>query len=1130
MSDLDGFLERLGLSKYLATFAESEVELADLAELSEEDLKEIGLPLGPRRRILKAIREIDGADTGAAPAPVETANTVDPEPQIQPTGEAERRQLTVMFVDLVGSTALAERLDPEEMREVITAFQQTVAGVVTRFEGNVAKYMGDGVLCYFGWPQAHEDDAERAVRAGLGILETMSSATAPGGGKLMARVGIATGLVVVGDLVGDGAAQEEAVVGQTPNLAARLQGLAQPGQCVIADTTRRLLSGLFDFADLGKQSLKGIASPVSAYAVRGERVVEGRFDAQRTGGVTEMVGREQELALLIERWRQAAAGEGQMVLLTGEAGIGKSRIARGLFDSLVDTDHVQIRYQCSPYHMDSALFPTTQQLALAAGFHAEDLPEARLDKLETLLARAGVDVSRASPLIASLLGLGEAAEILHGALDYSPQQRRMRTLEELVNQLEGLSVGHPVLFTLEDAHWIDPTTLELIELCLDRIDQMHVLILVTARPTFQYGFGGHPNVTRLALNRLGRIQVRDIVAHVTKGKSIPAALLDEIAAKTDGVPLFVEEFTKTVLESPALRETEDAWVLDGPMDTIAIPTSLHDSLMARLDRLQSVKEVAQTAACIGREFDHQLLSEISPLSADGLKGALGRLIEAELLFRRGSPPDATYIFKHALVRDAAYESLLRSNRKLVHARIVSALEAGQGASDADGPVLLAQHCELAELKDQAIDYWQQAGQKALERSSNVEAIAHLKRGVELIQSLPSTMDLQKRELKLQTMLGGPLISTKGYGALETGAVFARARELSEQVDDPTLLFPVLYQQWVYDLIGSRIQGAQQRADNFIQLAGKQDDSGPKIIGHRIKAVSLFYRGKLSAARDAFEAALALYDRAAHLDLAYRYGQDPRAACLAFLARIEHLTGHPEQAMQRSDEALEQAMLTKHTNTLAYTLSYGPVRCAIFLRDLAAADLLSDRLLTLAEQQGLAMWKGYASVYKGWILSQKGRGAEAVEMAERGVAALSATRTELDHPLVACHLAQAYSANARHDDAIRVLDSALDFAARTDERWCEAELHRLRGRGCLALEAAGCDAEAERHYLKSIDVAQHQGAKSWELRSATELARLWGNQGERRRAFDLLAPLHGWFTEGLETPDLKDAEVLLRELA
>jgi len=1130
MSDLSAWLGALGLERFSAIFAENEVELGDLPELSEEDLKEMGLPLGPRRRILKAIRENYAANSNFASEPDQAAAPVQPQTPSPPAGEAERRQLTIMFVDLVGSTALSERLDPEEMREAITAFQKTVASVVTRFEGNVAKYMGDGVLCYFGWPQAHEDDAERAVRAGLGVMEAMSGVTAPGGEPLTARAGIATGLVVVGDLVGDGSAQEEAVVGQTPNLAARLQGLAKPGELVIAESTRRLLSGLFEFIDLGKQSLKGIADSASAYAVRGERLVEGRFDAQRPGGVADMVGREQELALLIDRWRQAAAGEGQMVLLTGEAGIGKSRIARGLFDALADTDHVHIRYQCSPYHMDSALFPATQQLALAAGFHAEDLPEARLDKLETLLARAGVDVSRASPLIASLLGLGEAAEIRHGALDYSPQQRRLRTLEELVNQLQGLSAGRPVLFTLEDVHWIDPTTLELIEMILDRIDQMTVMMLVTARPTFQYGFGGHPNVTRLALNRLGRSQVRDIVARVTKGKAIPAALLDEIAAKTDGVPLFVEEFTKTVLESPSLRETADAWVLDGPMDSIAIPTSLHDSLMARLDRLQSVKEVAQTAACIGREFDHRLLSEISPLSAEGLTGALGRLIEAELLFRRGMPPSATYIFKHALVRDAAYESLLRSSRRQVHARIVNALESGFGVRDSAETVLLAQHSEAAELKDKAIDYWQQAGQQAIERSSNVEAIAHLTRGVELIKTLPPTMELNRRELKLQTMLGGPMISTKGYGALETGAVFARARELSEKVEDSTLLFPVLYQQWVYDLIGSRIQESQQRAVNFLQLVGGQDDSGSKIIGHRINAVSLFYRGELAAARDAFEAALALYDPAEHRDLAFRFGQDPRAACLAFLTVIDHVTGYPERAARRSVTAVEHAEQTKHANTLAYTLSFGPVRSAMIGRDLVAADGLFERLLALAEEQGLAMWKGYAQVYKGWILARKGRGSEAVEVAERGMAGLSSTRTALDHPLAACCLAEAYGADGRHDDAIGALDDAIASAERTDERWFEAEIHRLRAQWILTHGGDEAEAEAERLFHKSIATARRQGARLWELRAATDLARLWGRQGERSRAFDLLAPLHSWFTEGLRTPDLMDAEALQSDLA
>jgi class 3 adenylate cyclase/energy-coupling factor transporter ATP-binding protein EcfA2 len=648
--------------------------------------------------------------------------------------EAERRQLTVLFADLVGSTALAQQLDPEDMRDVITAYQNTVAADVTRYEGHVAKYMGDGVLAYFGWPRAHEDDAERAVRAGLAVIQALAGRKTPEGQAVEARIGIATGLVVVGDLVGEGAAQEEAVVGETPNLAARLQGVAEPGQIVLSATTRGLLGELFELADLGPQVLKGIAKPVESYAVVGERAVESRYAARTAGSVLPLVGREQELALLLGRWRQSKTGEGQMVLLTGEAGIGKSRIARATIDAIEEEPQIRINYQCSPYHSDSALYPAIQQLIRAAGLATDDTPEAKLDKLEALLTQAHDDVGEVVPPIASLLGL--EVEGRYGALELSPEQQRARTLEALISQLLNLAREHPVLFVLEDAHWVDPTTLELIELALDRIAEAPVLLLVTARPSFTHGFGGHPIITHLALNRLGRAQIEGMIARLSGGKTLPAEVLNEIVAKTDGVPLFVEELTKTVLESGVLRETPDAFVLDAPLQGLSIPSTLNDSLMARLDRLQPVKEVAQMAACIGREFDYGLLAAVSPLSDAKLREALDGLVTAELIFRHGQPPEATYTFKHALVQEVAYDSLLRTTRQNVHGRIAEALLAGPAETAAAHPELLAQHFTAANRPEDAVGYWLQAGRQAAERSANKEAIGHLNKGLAVLDLLP----------------------------------------------------------------------------------------------------------------------------------------------------------------------------------------------------------------------------------------------------------------------------------------------------------------------------------------------------------------------------------------------------------
>ncbi len=761
MTDIRTWLRGHDFERFADLFEENEIDFDALSELSDDHLKELGIPLGPRVKLLKAINALDASS--AAVSPVEK----DPSPSVSPapSHEAERRQLTVMFVDLVGSTALSGRLDPEELRVVITSYQNTVAGVVTRFEGHVAKYMGDGVLCYFGWPRAHEDDAERAVRAGLAVMQSMAGMKGPDGEALAARAGIATGLVVVGDLIGEGAAQEEAVVGETPNLAARVQELAEPGQLVVAEATRHLLGNVFELADLGGHELKGISGETSAYAVTAERSVESRFEARSSGSISPMVGRDQELALMLERWKQAKQSEGQLVLLSGEAGIGKSRISRAMMDRVADEPHFRLSYQCSPYHTDSALFPVIQQLIFAAGIKATDRNDEKLDKLEAVLV--GGDVA----LFAALLGL--EADQRYGPLDMTPQQQRARTLQALVGQLISLSHQKPVLFVLEDAHWIDATTLELVDLCLDQVAGARVLMLLTARPTFEHGFGGHPTVTRLALNRLGREQVTAIVGKLAGGKVLPGEVLDEIADKTDGVPLFVEELTKAVLESGELKETDVAFELTGPLSRLAIPATLHDSLMARLDRLHSVKELAQTAACIGREFDYPLIESISPLDGTALEVSLNQLVAAELIFRRGVAPEATYIFKHALVRDAAYESLLRSRRKAIHEKLLVVLE----AQDDVAPELLAHHATEAGLMEKAIRYWRQAGNVALARPAYDEAITHFTTAIGLVTEIQNLPTWQEWELELQVQLAQVLLAKHGYGSARAGQAFERAAKL-----------------------------------------------------------------------------------------------------------------------------------------------------------------------------------------------------------------------------------------------------------------------------------------------------------------------------------------------------------------
>jgi len=1118
--DIPAWLTSLGLERYAQAFRDAEVTADVLPDLTEADLEKLGMPLGPRKKVLKAIASLG---SGHQPAPAEAA-AGPPQRPASRLRDAERRQLTVMFIDLVGSTALSAKLDPEDMREVIRAYQNAVAGEITRFEGHVAKFMGDGVLAYFGWPRAHEDEAERAVRAGLATVAAVAKLTG-GGERLTCRIGIATGLVVVGDLVGEGPAQEEAVVGDTPNLAARLQALAAPGEVVVADSTRRLLGKVFDIVDLEPQALKGMAAPVPAFAVRGERSSESRFAARSGDRLLPIIGREQELALLLERWRQARGGEGQLVLLVGEAGIGKSRIMEALIDTAAGGDHLRIRYQCSPYHTDSALYPAIQQLTLAAGHATGDTTETKLDKLERLLALAGTDTGDAAPLLAALLGL--AGEDRYGRLALTPQQQRARTLDAMVGQLVGLAQRQPVLWVVEDAHWIDPTTQELIELALDRVAHSRVLVLLTARPTFEHAFGGHPVVTRLTLNRLGREQVTRIVERITSGKALPPVLLDEIAARTDGVPLFVEEMTKAVLESGLLRESDAGWALSGPLQGLAIPSSLHDSLMARLDRLQPVKEVAQTAAAIGREFDHQLLAAISPLPGPELESALGRLVEAELVFRRGTPPDATYLFKHALVRDAAYESLLKSRRQELHGEIARKMEERFPEIARGQPELLARHFTEAGKPVTAVPYWQQAGQRAARASAYAEAVAHLRQAVAQLQGLPVNNERDRLELQLQTLLAGSLFATEGYAAAATGATVARAHELSERVGDSALLFPVLYGQWVHSIVGTDIPGALEFADRFLQLVQRQTDTGLALVGHRLRGVSLYNIGRVAEGAAELERALALYRPDQHGTLAYVYGQDHRASGLAILSSAQWELGFPERAIANADEAIVQGRRSSHANSLAYALCFGGILLAYFLGDLEQVERHARDLADLVKRHGMAMWRAYAHIAAGWRSARAGDAASGIAMIEKGLAELDATGTGYWRPFMLLLLAEAHLANGADADALAALDKALEVAGRHQELWLEPELYRRRAG--LLLNGTTRVAEARANLETALTMARDRQARSWELRAACDLARLLAEQGKRGEAQDLVAGVYGWFTEGFDTPDLKGAKALLEKL-
>ena len=790
--DIAVWLRSLGLGQYEAVFRQNDIDDTVLPNLTAEDLKELGIAsLGHRRKLLDAIAALRSDAGGKAPA----ADTAAPSaaPNVSTQDRAERRQVTVMFSDLVGSTSLSARMDPEDLREVISAYQKSVAETVGRFGGFVAKYMGDGVLIYFGYPRAHEDDAERAVRAGLELVAAVGALKTHA--PLQTRVGIATGLVVVGDLIGSGASQEQAIVGETPNLAARLQGVAEPNTVVIAEATRKLLGNLFELEDLGAQDLKGITGPVRAWAALRASSAEGRFEAMHATSLTDLVGREEELDLLLRRWSKAKTGEGQVVLLSGEAGIGKSRLTAALLERFAAEPHTRLRYFCSPQHTDSAFYPIISQMQRAARFAHDDTAQAKLDKLDTVLAQSFTPRQDAA-LFAEMLSLPNDGR--YPVLQLLPQQRRQRTFEALTTQIEALSRQRPVLMIFEDVHWIDPTSLEALGRSVDRIRSLGVLLIITHRPDFEPPWIGRPHVAALTLNRLGEGEIAALIDGVTGNKSLPANIRLEIIERTDGIPLFVEEMTKAVLETEN-QSTAERTVAIIPSPVMAVPATLQASLMARLDRLGAAKDVAQIGATIGREFSHALLVAVARKPEAELQLALDRLLLASLLFRQGVPPHAIYLFKHALVQDAAYGTLLREPRRALHARIADALESQFAEIAENQPQLLARHYTDAGLIEKAAGLWGKAGERSLARSALVETTAQFDRALALIATLPATPALRRQQIKLQVALITPLIHVKGYAAPETKAAAERARLLIEQAEalgeppeDPLLLFSVLY--------------------------------------------------------------------------------------------------------------------------------------------------------------------------------------------------------------------------------------------------------------------------------------------------------------------------------------------------
>jgi class 3 adenylate cyclase/predicted ATPase len=1030
-----------------------------------------------------------------------------------------------MFSDLVGSTALSARMDPEDLREIISAYQKCVAETVQRFGGFVAKYMGDGVLIYFGYPQAREDDAERSVRAGLELIQAVAGlkSSAP----LQTRVGIATGLVVVGDLIGSGEARERSIVGETPNVAARLQGIAQPNTVVIAESTRKLLGNLFDLQELGAQGLKGIDSPVRAWTALRSASIESRFEALRASRLTELVGREEELELLLRRWSKADGGEGQVVLLSGEAGIGKSRLTAAFMERLAGEPHTRLRYFCSPQHTDSALHPITGQMERAAAFAHDDALKAKLDKLDRVLAQTSTSKQDAT-LFADMLSLPNDGR--YPTLDFTPQQRRQRTLQALVSQMEALSVQNPVLMIFEFAHWTDPTSLEVFGRIVDRIATLRALLLVTFRPEFEPSWIGPPHVTALTLSRLSKRDIGAIIDGIVGNELLPAGIRQDIIERTDGIPLFIEEMTKAVVEAENEGEARrTASAISAPAQ--AVPPSLHASLMARLDRLGPAKEIAQIGAAIGREFAHPLLAVVARKPEAELVLTLDSLIQSGLLFRQGFPPHATYLFKHALVRDAAYGTLLREPRRALHTRIAETIES-QFAEIVDSqPELLAHHYTEAGLFEEAANMWGKAGQRSLERSASVEAMTNLTRALELADLLPTTPALRRNQISWQVAHITALMHVKGFAAAETKASVDKARSIIErsqamgEPENPQLIFSVLFGIWAESFMHFDGTACRELAADFLALAEKDGANVPRMIGHRLLGVSLETLGEGTEGLKHYEQAISLYDQMPHRPPPSLYASDTKVFSLSHRALAFWELGYPKAAIANVEFALKHAREVGHAATLMNALGLGSD--TYFLSgDYATANRLLDELVALADEKSANFWKTYATVVRGHILARTGKFTEAVQMITSSIAAFEGARVTIRLAQDKGCLATAYAELGQLDDAKRFIDEAMTMGKTT--RY-ETEINRWAGEITLRSPKRGA-AKAETYFERALAVARKQQAKSQELLAAMSMARLWRDQGKREEARELLAPVYGWFTEGFDTLDLKEAKALLHELS
>jgi len=967
------------------------------------------------------------------------------------------------------------------------------------------------------------------VQAGLGIVEAMGKLNtrleSEYGVQLAVRLGIHTGPVVLGEM-GGGGRHEQLALGETPNVAARLERLAEPDTVVISAMTKRLVEGAFALEDLGSNSIKGVPEPIAVSRVLNPIVAETDEEEVGTGVITTLVGRDEEIGLLLRRWEQSKEGFGQVVLINGEPGIGKSALADVIREQVAKEGYMRATYRCSPYHTNSALYPVITHLQRLWRWERDDSPAAKLAKMEKTLQTTSLPLKEVVPLFATLFSL-PLPEKRYPPLGLTPQQEKEQTQDALTAWLLEEAERQPMLVVYEDLHWADPSTLENIGLLVEQVPTAPILTVLIFRPQFVPPWPNRSHMTPITLNRLERPQVEAMITQLGGGKTLPAEVVKHIVTRTDGVPLYVEELTKMLLESDLLREEADHYALSGKLSGLAIPATLQDSLMARLDRLPMVREVAQLGAVLGREFAYEMLKALAAVEESTLQERLSQLVGAELLYQRGRPPRARYMFKHALIQDAAYSSLLKRTRQQYHQQTAQMLEAEFPETVEAEPELVAHHYTEAGLNGQAVGYWLQAGKRNAQRSAHAEAINHLTKGLEVLMILPDTLERTRQELDMQTTLGQVLMAVKGQSSPDTGRAYARARELCQQVGETLQLFPVLWGLFRFHMVRSELQAARDLAEQLFSLGQRAQDPALLIEAHRALGHTTYWSGEMASARVHFEQAMALYDPQKHSSHAFVYGQDPGVACRSFAAMPIWMLGYPDQALQSTNEALTLAQELTHPFSLAFALVHAAMLHQ-FRREAQAVQERTEALIALSTEQSFPYWLALGMILRGWALALGGEGAEGIAQMHQGLLVYQPTGAGLHRPYLLSLLAEVDGKTGKTDEGLTMLNDALDTINKTEERYWEAELRRRKGELMLMRQGQKVG-EAEECFRQALDIARHQRAKSLELRAAMSLSRLWQQQGKQGEAYQLLAGIYGWFTEGFNTADLQEARVLLDEL-